>query len=134
MAFARTELAGIIGEKLNGSSSSRTLAKEIAAFLMEENRVHDLESLMRDVMAYRQSQGVVEAEVASAHPIDPGVMRDVKQLIADKYPHAKQIIVHQHIDETIVGGLTINLANEKLDMSIKSKLDTFRRLTTEGIV
>lgn len=134
MAFARTELAEIIGKKLNSSSSSRTLAKEVAAFLMEENRVHDLESLMRDVMAYRQDQGVVEAEVASAHPIDDSIMREVKQLIAAKYPHAKKIIVHQHIDETIVGGLTISLANEKLDMSIKSKLDTFRRLTTEGIV
>jgi len=134
MAFARTELAEIIGKKLKGSSSSRTLAKEVAAFLMEENRVHDLESLMRDVMAYRQDQGVVEAEVASAHPIDDSIMREVKQLIAAKYPHAKKIIVHQHIDATIVGGLTISLANEKLDMSIKSKLDTFRRLTTEGIV
>lgn len=134
MAFARTELAEIIGKKLHSSSSSRTLAKEIAAFLMEENRVHDLESLMRDVMAYRQAQGVIEAEVASAHPIDDSIMREVKQLIAAKYPQAKSIIVHQHIDETIVGGLTISLANEKLDMSIKSKLDTFRRLTTEGIV
>lgn len=134
MAFARSELAEIIGKKLNSSSSSRTLAKEVAAYLMEENRVHDLESLMRDVMAYRQDQGVVEAEVASAHPIDDSIMREVKQLIAAKYPHAKKIIVHQHIDATIVGGLTISLANEKLDMSIKSKLDTFRRLTTEGIV
>lgn len=134
MAFARTDLAEIIGKKLDSGSSSRTLAKEIAAYLMAENRVQDLESLMRDVMAYRQSQGVIEAEIASAHPIDESTMHEVKQLIAAKYPHAKKIIVHQHIDETIIGGLTISLANEKLDMSIKSKLDTFRRLTTEGIV
>ncbi len=134
MAFARTELAQIVGKKLQADLSSRTLAKELAAFLLAENRVSDLDSLMRDVMAYRQEAGIVEAEVASAHPLDDAIMRQVKQLLADKFPNAKKIIVHQHIDESIVGGLTISLANEKLDMSIKSQLDTFRRLTTEGII
>lgn len=133
MAFARTELAKIVGQKLLSDGSSRMLAKELAAFLLAENRVSDLESLMRDVMAYRQSEGVIEAEVASAHPLDQDILRQVRQLISDKYPNAKKIIVHEHIDESIVGGLTITLANEKLDMSIKSQLDTFRRLTTEGI-
>lgn len=133
MAFARTELAEIVGEKLLSGDSSRTLAKELAAFLLIENRVSDLESLMRDVMAYRQSEGVIEAEVASAHPLEQDILRQVRQLISDKYPNAKKIIVHEHIDQSIVGGLTITLANEKLDMSIKSQLDTFRRLTTEGI-
>ena len=102
MAFARTELAEIIGKKLQSSASSRTLASEVAAFLMEENRTHDLESLMRDVMAFRESQGIVEAEVSSAHPISTEIMREVRQLITDKYPNAKKIIVHQHIDENII--------------------------------
>lgn len=134
MAFARNDLAKIVGDKLQSNRSSRELAQEIAAYLMEENRVSDLESLMRDVMAYRQHNGIVEAEVASAHPLDEATIRQVKQLLGDKFPNAKKIIVHQHIDQTIVGGMTISLANEKLDMSIKSQLDTFRRLTTEGIV
>lgn len=133
MAFARTELAKVVGDRLLKSDSSRKLAKEIAAYLLEQNKVYELESLMRDVMAYRQEHGVIEAEVTSAHRLDENTLKQVKQLVADKYPKAKHIIVHQHIDESIVGGLTITLAHEKLDMSVKSKLDTFRRLTTEGI-
>ena len=134
MAFARTELAEVVGNRLLKSVSSRSLAKEVAAYLLQQNKVYELESLMRDVMAYRQENGVIEAEVATAHPLDPSMLKQVKQLVAEKYPKAKHIIVHEHIDESIVGGLTITLAHEKLDMSVKSKLDTFRRLTTEGIV
>lgn len=133
MAFARTDLAEILGKQLLEASSSRSLAKQIAAYLIEQKRVSELESLMRDIMAYRHENGVIEAEVASAHPLDASMLKQVEELVKDKHPDAKHVFVHEHLDRSLVGGITITMAHEKLDMSVKSKLDTFKRLTTEGI-
>ena len=132
MSFARTDLAAVIGEKTMHISDMRLLAKEVAAYLMEQKRTSDLETLMRDVLAYRQQHGVLEAEVASAHELSDTTLKEVKQLLKEHYPNAKKIVVHAHIDTEVVGGLRVTLANEQLDMSVRSKLDMFRRLTTEG--
>ena len=133
MNYARTDLAAIIGEKTMHVSDMRLLAKEVAAYLMDQKHESDLESLMRDVLAYRQSHGVLEAEVASAHELNDETLKEVKQLLKEHYPDAKKVVVHAHVDPDVVGGLRVTLANEQLDMSVRSKLDMFRRLTTEGI-
>lgn len=132
MKFARAELAALIGEKTLHVSDMRLLAREIAAYLLEEKRSDELESLMRDVLAYREAHGVVEAEVASAHELSEETLREVKSVIKEHYPDAKKVLVHDHVNTDVVGGLKVTLANDQLDMSVRAKLDTFKRLT-EGI-
>jgi F0F1-type ATP synthase delta subunit len=132
MKFARAELAALIGEKTLHVSDMSLLAREVAAYLLEEKRSGDLESLMRDVLAYRETHGVIEAEVASAHDLSDDVLREVKSVIKEHYPEAKKVLVHDHVDTNVVGGLKVTLANDQLDMSVRKQLDTFKRLT-EGI-
>lgn len=132
MKFVRTELAAVIGEKTMHVVDSSQLANQVAAFLLEQKRSVDLESLMRDVLAYRQAHGVVEADVSSAHDLSEEAKRDVKSLLKQHYPKAKHIFTHESHDESVIGGLRINLSNEQLDMSVRAKLDKFSRLTTEG--
>jgi F0F1-type ATP synthase delta subunit len=132
MKFARAELAALIGEKTLHVSDMRLLAREVAAYLLEEKRSQELESLMRDVLAYRETHGVIEAEVASAHDLSDDVLREVKSVIKEHYPGAKKVLVHDHVDTNVVGGLKVTLANDQLDMSVRKQLDTFKRLT-EGI-
>lgn len=132
MKVARTELAALIGEKTLHVSNTQLLAREVAAYLLQENRSQELESLMRDVLAYRESHGVIEAEVASAHELTPETLRDVKNIIQEHFSEAKQVHVHEHIDTDVIGGLKITMANDQLDMSVRKQLDTFKRLT-EGI-
>ncbi len=132
MKFARADLAAVIGEKTLHVSDIRTLAREVAAYLLEEKRSQELESLMRDVLAYREAHGVIEAEVAIAHDLSDDVLREVKSVIKEHYPEAKKVLVHNHVDTSVVGGLKVTLANDQLDMSVRKQLDTFKRLT-EGI-
>lgn len=132
MSFKRADLAAVIGEKTLHVSDLRRLAKEVAAFLLTQKRVSELESLMRDVLAYREAKGVIEAEVASAHELTGVVQQEVKQLMKQHYPNARKVIVHNHLEPELVGGLKINVAAEQLDLSLKGKLDEFKRLT-EGI-
>lgn len=132
MNIPRAELAAVIGEKTLKQTDLRRLAKAVAAYLMEQRSIGELESLMRDVLAYRQAHGIVEAEIISAHQLSDEAMREVKHLLKDEYPSAKQIIAHASQDDSVVGGLKVTLAHEQLDLSVRAKLDTFKKLT-QGI-
>ena len=132
MKIPRHILAQTIAEKTLRGNDPKVLAQEIAAYLITANREHELESLIRDVMAYRQERGVLEAEVISAHDVESDVLAQVKQLLHGKFPAAKQIILRGSRDGHVVGGLDIKLAHQQLDMSVRARLDTFSRLTTKG--
>ena len=126
---SRLELAEIIGKQTLTTESTEDLKAAIASYLLEENLSDELESLMRDVLAYRAAQGFIEATIISAHPLTDMVRGDVKDLIKQEYPAAKHVTINELVDPEVVGGLRIELAGEELDLTVKGKLNTFKRLT-----
>ncbi len=86
---------------------------------------------MRDVMLYRQEHGCIEAVAISAHELTPEVLSDIKNMLLDHFENAKVVTLDQRIDETVIGGIRIELPNEVLDLSIKSKLNLFKRSLSE---
>lgn len=129
MKQSRHHLAEVIAEKTLHVTDAKLLAKEIAAYLLDNKQVGDLQSLMRDIIQYRANNGIVEAIAASASELPQDVLDDIKKMLEANYPAAKRIIVRQKRDDSVVGGLRIDMANEQLDMSVKAKLNTFKRLT-----
>lgn len=129
--ISRKELAEVIGEKTLHISSKQELAASIAAYIASEQSSVDIDSLMRDVMQYRQDKGIVEAVAVCAHPLEDRVIKDIEDLLREHFPDAKSIIVDQRIDESVVGGVRIELPQESLDLSLKSKLNTFKRLVAD---
>lgn len=134
MKIPRRELAEAIAKRTMEVRDTSLLAREIAAYLLAENRVSELESVIRDVLAYRQAQGTIETTLLSAHELNGDVEQAVKHLLQEHYPRAKHVIVRKQLDPGIIGGLKVQLANEQLDMSVRAKLDTFKRLTSGGNV
>lgn len=132
MKISRRHLAEIIGERTLHAKDAKELAREIAAYLMQERRVSELESLLRDILEYRALAGIVEAKVISAHDLTVEVVRDAKQILKQEYPHAKKLHINELHDSTVVGGLRLELANEQLDLTVRRKIDIFKRLTAES--
>lgn len=127
----RRQLAEVIGEKTLHLTDKDKLAKGIAAYLAEENVPVDIDSLMRDVMRYRQEKGYIEAVAVSAHPLTPQVIADVKVLLKEHFPDAKSFRVDTQVDESLVGGVRIDLPSESLDLSVRNKLNLFKRLVSQ---
>lgn len=133
-AVTRAELAEIIGEKSLADGDGRNLARQIAAYLASQARPVDLGSLMRDVMQYRLEHGYVEARAVSAHELSQEVLDDITALLKERYPAAKHIQIDSVIDDSVVGGVRIELPRETLDLSVRSKLNMFKRLVAqEGV-
>ena len=127
--ISRPEIAKVIAERTMHVTDMPKLQKAIAGYLLEQNRVDELDSLMRDVIKYRNEHGHVEVTVVSAFPITGSVRNDVLDAIKHELPGAKTYVLNEKIDESVVGGLRIEFAGEELDLTVRAKLNTFKRLT-----
>lgn len=125
----RMSLAKVIAKRTMNVSSLAKLKREVAALLLAEGQTADVESLMRDVMAYRLEDGMVEATVISAYPLTAKVRADVIKELRTHYPKAKSVVLNEKLDVSVVGGLRIESTNEQLDLTVRSRLNTLKRLT-----
>ncbi len=125
-------MAEVIGAKTLKINDTRSLAKEIAAFLLVEHRTSELDSLLRDIVQYRADHGVVEAVAVSVEGLDDAVKKDIRNFLHNEFPKAKTLAWHDKLDPDVVGGLKVELPNEQLDITTRAKLDTFKRLTGAG--
>ncbi|HEY5153066.1 MAG TPA: F0F1 ATP synthase subunit delta, partial [Candidatus Saccharimonadales bacterium] len=125
MKTPRTRIAATIASQTLKNGVSKKLSREVAAYLLSERRVNDLDSVLRDVQADWAAAGYVEVIASSAHPLTAGVKADIIKRIKQLYPAARRIIVTEAHDPGVIGGLRLRLANQQLDLSVVSKLNRF---------
>ena len=125
----RSQIAKAIAEKTLNVQDSKQLVYAVAGYLLEENRVYELDSIVRDVLAYRAQHGHVEVSVVSAFPISSDVRDDVMTAVTQEYPKASSYSVNETIDPNVVGGLRIEFGGEELDLTVRAKLNKFKQLT-----
>jgi F-type H+-transporting ATPase subunit delta len=129
MKAPRTKIANTIADRSLKGTDSASLAKEVAAYLLSEGRVGELDSILRDVQADWADAGFVEVLAASAHPLSSDVKANITKQIKSLYPDAKQVIVTEVLDPEVIGGVRLSLANQQLDLSVEAKLNKFKQLT-----
>ena len=130
--ISRTRLAEAIAAHTYYDGVQKQYAKQVAAYLIDTGRVKELDSLLRDVSADWAAHGYVEVLARSAHPLTEAAKKDITRQVKSMYPAADKVTVTEVHDESVVGGVRLELANEQLDLSIRSKLNRFKQLTTAG--
>lgn len=130
MKISRTKLATVLTDHLAKGGNSKKFAGEVAAYLLSENRTRDLDSLMRDMQQIEADNGRLEVTAVSAFPVSAANLSEAKSKLKQAFPSAKQIVISQRIDPAVIGGVRLELANQQLDVSVRSKLNRFIQLTT----
>jgi len=132
MKLHRHLLVEAINQRTKSISDPKLLAQEIAAYLLTENLVTDLEPLLRDLIQHRIDEGNVEATLVSAHDLTDEVTKDVKKILAEHYPSAKKISINSKVNPEIVGGVRLVMPNEQLDLTVLRKLSSFKSHVMAG--
>lgn len=128
--ISRTDLAAVIGDRTLHSTDMKKLERAVAGYLLEQNRTDDIDSLMRDVLKYRAEHGYVEATVVSAFPLTAASKHEITTALKAEYPGAKHYVLNERIDPAVVGGVRLEMAGKELDLTVRAKLNTLKRLTT----
>ena len=124
MAFSRTKLATYIASAADGKKVSPTLAKDVAAYLIDTGKTAELSSLLRDVAEERAvASGFLEVTAVSAFPLIDAEKQAIEAAARKQYPKVKKVAIRSEIDTSIVGGVTLLLPHHQLDLSIRTKLN-----------
>ncbi|HEX5744571.1 MAG TPA: F0F1 ATP synthase subunit delta [Candidatus Saccharimonadales bacterium] len=130
MKARRTRIAKLVADRALKGGVSKRFSRQVAAYLLSEGRVSELDSIVRDVQADWAEAGIVEVIASSAHPLTASIKADIKQQVRRVYPGAKRIIVTDAYDPDVIGGVRLNMPGKQLDLSVQAKLNQFKQLTT----
>lgn len=129
---SRTKIASYIADTTLRDGLSSEFAKEIAAYLLNEGRAVELDSLLRDVRADWAEAGFIEVIASSAHDLDDSIRNEIKSQVKKLYPSAKKITITEEHDPEVIGGVRLKLPNCQLDLTMQAKLNRFKQLTSAG--
>lgn len=65
-------------------------------------------------------EGVLDAQIASAYPLDEQQVAGIVAALEQKY--GKQIKATVHVDADLIGGVSIRIGDEVIDASVRGKL------------
>ena len=127
----RSNLAEYIVASVEDNMNSKKLAKNVAEYLLDSRKASELESVLRDVVNLRAAKGFVEVDAYSTHKLSDSAIKDIKTTVKNHYDNTKTVVVNNLIDEDLVGGVKLYIGSDRLDLSIKNKLNKFRELTVK---
>jgi F0F1-type ATP synthase delta subunit len=132
MKTPRHKIASYISTTTLSKGITKSFSREIAAYLLEEKRTSELDSLLRDVQLDWAKAGTVEVTATSAFPLSPAVEQDIRKQVEKLYPTAKKVIISPVHDPNVIGGIRLNLPGKQLDLSIETKLNKFKQFSVGG--
>lgn len=101
----------------------------LANFMGVVNRKGRLGLLKQIAASYQtlleERLGLIEVDVISAQRLTPDQLEEVRRKVSAALK--REAIVHQYVDESIIGGLLIRVEDQLLDASVKAQLRAIRR-------
>lgn len=119
MKLTRRQLASVVLDYTDSAESTSVASRNIAAYLIENRRVSELDALLREVSALRTARsGQVEISAVSAFPISGDIKREVANIFG-----AKRAVFNESLDNSVLGGARFESLDKRLDLSLRSKLN-----------
>lgn len=109
-------ILGSLGERLDGP------ARNFVQVLLQNRRlelVPTIRSLFEDLK--RDHEGVLEAKVVSALPIDDDQVRPLLAALESKY--GRKVSAHVEVYPELIGGVRIVVGDKVIDATVRGRLD-----------
>lgn len=130
MKTPRHRIAGVLAQQsLKPDFNAQDFSRQLAAYLLSENRTNELNSLLRDIMQKRAEKGIVEVVALSAHELSAEAETQIRETVRELHPKAEKIIISPVRDKNIIGSIRLELPNQQLDLSVRGKLNRFKQRT-----
>jgi len=121
--LSRRKISAYLADEL--VAGKKDVPSRLAAFLLDANRMRELPLIVRDIEDALASRGVVIADVDSAYKISADTTKLLESFIRDQ-TKAKQVHFRTAIDETLLGGVRVNLPGQELDATLRRKLTNLK--------
>jgi len=103
-----------------------TLVFNVMGVLNSKGRLGLLHSVTQAYQELLDDQlGKIEVDVIVAQRLDAGALEQVRKRISQALK--KDAVVHQYVDEKIIGGIVVRVDDQLIDASVKSQLEAMKR-------
>lgn len=119
--ISRRKLAGYAARELTAGRPKTEVLRELAAYLQMARRTREAELVVRDIEEILAGQGIVIADVTSAHQLTDNEKSYLKKFLA-----APRVDWREHVDAAVLGGVRIETPSSRYDATIKRKLDALK--------
>jgi F-type H+-transporting ATPase subunit O len=76
----------------------------------------------------KAKRGQVDAKVISAEPLTAPQLKEVEAAMAGQVPKGKTVLLEALVDPSIVGGLQVQIGDQFLDLSVKSRIEEIAKM------
>ncbi len=128
MKITPKQFAISLYESLDGKSAAEVKAviKKFVELLAGKNMLAKADKIAVEfVKIWNEKHGLVEAEVVSAKGIDKEIIKLLKNYIV-KLSGAKEVVVDEKMDKSLLGGVVIKYGDKVLDGSLKGSLQELK--------
>ncbi|MEM1131547.1 MAG: F0F1 ATP synthase subunit delta [Pseudomonadota bacterium] len=100
-----------------------TLTANFLGVLAENGRLAELKAMIRAFHGLAADhRGEVTAEVTSAYPLTQAQRDSISKNLKSRA--GREVIISEHVDPDILGGLIVRMGSQMIDGSIKTRLNT----------
>lgn len=109
-----------------GASADRVIKFLIKKRLLSKSKdiLKRLESIIN------KNEGIILAKVSSAEPLSEENKKNLVSILKNKYK-ATKVLIEEFVDKGMLGGLKVEVNNEVVDMSIKTRLTNLQENLTK---
>lgn len=76
----------------------------------------------------KAKRGQVDAKIISSEPLSAAMLKEVQAAMQSQVAKGKSVVIEQVTDPSIVGGLQVQIGDQFLDLSIKSRIEDIARM------
>lgn len=115
-----------ISKMFDGPKTS-SVTKNLMLTMASNNRIGEATKVVDAFSEYmKASRGEVECVITSAVALSKAQAKKVADALKAEVG-GKAVAISQVVDPSILGGLTVQIGDKYLDMSVSSKINTFKR-------
>src|SRR5687767_764574 len=126
-----------IGENERGETLKRVFGGKVSPLLMNflgvvnaHGRLGKLEEIARAYDELLDERlGKIEVDVTVATKLAPNELEQVRKSVSAALK--KDAVVHQYVDESIIGGIVLRVQDQLIDASVRAQLEGMRRRMLE---
>lgn len=118
----RKVAAHLADELVAGRSTTKSILKQLAAYLVDTKRTCELELFVRDIEAALVERGVLLADIASARELSKDTEQAIAKYLKQK-TGVKDVHLRSSIDEDLLGGVRIETPDQRLDNTIRHRIN-----------
>jgi F-type H+-transporting ATPase subunit delta len=110
---------------LSFGSSFSPLTITFIHLVLESRREEHLLGICRYFLdLIKAEQGIRDAELVTATPLDEKLRQSIIRLITKKFD--SKVDLHEKVDGSIIGGYILRVGDQQIDASISSKLEKIK--------